>query len=234
MATAPPAQRWLLIEQPGPWGREALLESRFDASVAPELAARARAEHVRLLLIRRPGGRLADSDRRWAYADARPGREGLWWSTRTADADLLTAPWDGSVASRRDRTDLPRLHARRARRLLRAARAPAGPRAARAGSRRRVGVQPPRRGPLRGERAGAPARLLLRAGARGRRGRRRRTRAGRGGAALAAGPGRRPPARDRPPSSTPARSSASSASRTCRSPTSRRSPARAPRSSAGR
>jgi Sucrase/ferredoxin-like len=97
VATAPPAQRWVLIEQPGPWGREALLESRFDAAVAPELAARARAEHVRLLLIRRPGGRLADSGQRWAYADARPGREGLWWSNRAADADLLTAPWDGST-----------------------------------------------------------------------------------------------------------------------------------------
>ena len=97
VATAPPAQRWLLIEQPGPWGREALVESRFDAAVAPDLAARARAEHVRILLVRRPGGRLADSDHRWAYADARPGREGLWWSTRTADAELLTAPWDDSV-----------------------------------------------------------------------------------------------------------------------------------------
>lgn len=97
VSTAPPAQRWLLIEQPGPWGREALLQSRFDAAVAPELAARARAEHVRLLLIRRPGGRLADSDSRWAYADGRAGRQGLWWSTRVADAELLTAPWDGSV-----------------------------------------------------------------------------------------------------------------------------------------
>ena len=97
MATASPAQRWVLIEQPGPWGREALAESRFDAEVAPLLAKRSRAENVRLLLVRRPGDRLADSGRRWAYADSRPGREGLWWSTRAADADLLTAPWDGSV-----------------------------------------------------------------------------------------------------------------------------------------
>jgi hypothetical protein len=97
VATAPPAQRWVLIEQPGPWGRDALTESRFDADVAPELAHRARAEGVRLLLIRRPGGRLADSGHRWAYADSRPGREGLWWSVRTSDADLLTAPWDGSI-----------------------------------------------------------------------------------------------------------------------------------------
>jgi hypothetical protein len=97
IATAAPATRWLLIEQPGPWGRDALAESRFDAAVAPALARRSRAENVRLLLIRRPGDRLADSGRRWAYADARPGREGLWWSVRATDGDLLAAPWDGSV-----------------------------------------------------------------------------------------------------------------------------------------
>ena len=97
VATAAPAQRWVLIEQPGPWGRDALQESRFDPAVAPLLARRSRAENVRLLLVRRPGGRLADSGRRWAYADSRPGREGLWWSVRSADADLLEAPWDGSV-----------------------------------------------------------------------------------------------------------------------------------------
>ncbi|TQN43430.1 hypothetical protein FHU33_2875 [Blastococcus colisei] len=99
VATASPAQRWLLIEQPGPWGRDALTESRFDAEVAPLLARRSRAEGVRLLLVRRPGDRLADSGRRWAYADSRPGHEGLWWSVRTSDADLLTAPWDGSVGA---------------------------------------------------------------------------------------------------------------------------------------
>src|SRR3954470_20367559 len=103
VATASPAQRWLLIEQPGPWGRDALVESRFDRSVAPELARRSRAENVRLLLIRRPDERLADSGRRWAYADSRPGQEGLWWSVRATDADLLTAPWDGSVGQRADR-----------------------------------------------------------------------------------------------------------------------------------
>jgi hypothetical protein len=97
VATASPVQRWLLIEQPGPWGRDALIESRFDQRVAPALARRARAENVRLLLVRRPGDRLADSGRRWAYGDSRPGHEGLWWSVRTSDDELLTAPWDGSV-----------------------------------------------------------------------------------------------------------------------------------------
>ena len=103
VATASPAQRWLLIEQPGPWGRDALDESRFDQAVAGQLARRSRAENVRLLLVRRPGERLADSGRRWAYADSRPGHEGLWWSARASDADLLTAPWDGSVGERADR-----------------------------------------------------------------------------------------------------------------------------------
>ena len=70
-ATASPTQRWLLIEQPGPWGRDALTESRVDPQVAGELARRSRAEGVRLLLVRRPGDRLADSGRRWAYADSK-------------------------------------------------------------------------------------------------------------------------------------------------------------------
>jgi hypothetical protein len=97
IATASPVQRWLLVEQPGPWGRDALLQSRFDARIAPLLAERARREDVRVLLVRRPGDRLSDAGGRWAYADSRPGREGLWWSVRSSDADLLTAPWDGSV-----------------------------------------------------------------------------------------------------------------------------------------
>src|SRR3954451_11761672 len=97
VATASLAQRWVLIEQPGPWGRDALEQSRFDHGVSPLLARRSRAENVRLLLVRRPGDRLTDSGRRWAYVDSRPGREGLWWSVRTGDADLLDAPWDGSV-----------------------------------------------------------------------------------------------------------------------------------------
>lgn len=97
VATAPPARRWLLVEQPGPWGRDALLESRFDRRVASRLAARARELGVRIQLVRRPGERLTDSGRRWAIADTTPGRESLRWSTRADDAELLQLPWDGSV-----------------------------------------------------------------------------------------------------------------------------------------
>jgi hypothetical protein len=73
------------------------VQSRFDPQVAPLLARRSRAEGVRLLLVRRPDDRLADSGRRWAYVDSRPGHEQLRWSVRSADADLLDVPWDGSV-----------------------------------------------------------------------------------------------------------------------------------------
>src|ERR687894_3132490 len=102
VATASPAQRWLLVEQPGPWGMDALTQSRFDPAAATRLAHRARAEGVRVLLVRRPGDRLADSQRRWAYVDGRPGVEGVWWSVRDSDAELVDAPWDGSAGQRAD------------------------------------------------------------------------------------------------------------------------------------
>lgn len=99
VATAPPARRWVLVEQPGPWGADALMQSRFDPAVAPRLARRALAEEVRLVLVRRPGDRRPDSGRHWAYADGRPGRERLRWSVRSSDAELLDVPWDGSVGA---------------------------------------------------------------------------------------------------------------------------------------
>jgi hypothetical protein len=99
VATAPPARRWLLVEQPGPWGRDALLESRFDRRVASRLAARARELGMRIQMIRRVGERLAESGMRWAVADTTLGRETVWWSTRESDAELLQLPWDGSVGT---------------------------------------------------------------------------------------------------------------------------------------
>jgi len=55
MATASRVRRWLLVEQPGPWGREALLESRLDDTIARALRSRARRANTRVVLIRRPG-----------------------------------------------------------------------------------------------------------------------------------------------------------------------------------
>src|SRR3954467_4635612 len=98
-APPPPARRWLLVEQPGPWGRDALLESRFDRRVASRLAARARELDMRIQLIRRAGDRLSDSRQRWAVADTTPGRETVRGAPRETDAELLQLPWDGSVGT---------------------------------------------------------------------------------------------------------------------------------------
>jgi hypothetical protein len=70
-ATASLVSSWLLIEQPGAWGPDALSDSRFPASIASELQARA--SGVRILLIRR---RTASSEEP-IYFKAHSGGEGL-------------------------------------------------------------------------------------------------------------------------------------------------------------
>jgi len=85
-ATAAPAERFVLVEEPGAWGRNALRESRLDSSVLAGLLARCHDANARLLLIRR-AHRPAES-RRWAIADARPGSEATWWGTFEADDEL--------------------------------------------------------------------------------------------------------------------------------------------------
>jgi hypothetical protein len=53
--TASRVRGWVLLEQPGPWGREAVLESQLDRDLARALHRAAEAARVRLLLIRRSG-----------------------------------------------------------------------------------------------------------------------------------------------------------------------------------
>jgi hypothetical protein len=54
-ATAAAARTWLLVEQPGPWGRKALTASRLDREVGRALDRLAGGTGVRVALIRRPG-----------------------------------------------------------------------------------------------------------------------------------------------------------------------------------
>ncbi|SDR99218.1 hypothetical protein SAMN04489717_1265 [Actinopolymorpha singaporensis] len=78
--SAATATTWLCIEQPGPWGADALVESHLDVELGGELAARAKGTGVRIQLIRRPG-RHADAHppatlpggRRVFVAHTRPG-----------------------------------------------------------------------------------------------------------------------------------------------------------------
>ena len=54
-ATASRVRRWLLVEQSGAWGHDALRESQLPVGVADALADRARAAGVRVLLVRDRG-----------------------------------------------------------------------------------------------------------------------------------------------------------------------------------
>ena len=93
-ATAAPAERFVLVEEPGAWGRNALRESRLGANVLAGLLARCHSANARLLLVRR--AHRPTESRRWAVADARPGFEATWWGTFDDDSELCdldpTAP----------------------------------------------------------------------------------------------------------------------------------------------
>lgn len=78
LGTASRVRRWLLVEQPGAWGREALTESHVPPAVADPLRRAAEAHRTRVLLVRRsfqpePGGErcafLVRSDRHVAWAE---------------------------------------------------------------------------------------------------------------------------------------------------------------------
>ncbi|MEX0790401.1 MAG: sucrase ferredoxin [Actinomycetota bacterium] len=55
--TAPTSQAWVLLEQPGAWGPDALSESSIDPGVGAELTRISKAENFRILLLRRSAGR---------------------------------------------------------------------------------------------------------------------------------------------------------------------------------
>jgi hypothetical protein len=86
--TAAPAQRFLLVEQPGAWGRNAVRESRLAADVASALLERSWQAGARVLLIRRIL-REPPEPRRWAVADSRAGFERVWWGEFTDERELL-------------------------------------------------------------------------------------------------------------------------------------------------
>jgi hypothetical protein len=86
-ATAAPAERFVLVEQPGAWGRNALRESRLSTPIVTDLLARCHSAGARLLLIRR-AHRGPGTPRRYAIADARPGSEATWWGTFEEDEEL--------------------------------------------------------------------------------------------------------------------------------------------------
>ncbi len=90
--TAAFARSWLAVEQPGPWGREALSASHLDEGVARELTALAAGTGVRIVLIRRPGShpdRHRPVPRHVYLAHTAPGRTWLERTTVTDPKQLL-------------------------------------------------------------------------------------------------------------------------------------------------
>ena len=98
--TASRVRGWVLLEQPGPWGREAVTESRLDPDMGRALDRAAAAAHLRLLLIRRPG-RGASQPHACFVAHTSRGRR--WLERRRLDdpAELLELDMAAVVAGER-------------------------------------------------------------------------------------------------------------------------------------
>lgn len=88
LATASTVERWLLVEQPGPWGADALVESGLPALVAEELGRTTREADIRAVLIRRPDGRSGTS-REAFLVTTRPGDRRIQRVRFDDPADLL-------------------------------------------------------------------------------------------------------------------------------------------------
>jgi hypothetical protein len=99
--TASVVRGWVLLEQPGPWGVEAVTESRLDRDLARALHRKAAAAGLRLLLIRRPG-RGGEGEPAGCFV-AHTSRRDRWLERRRLDdpAELLELDMARVVAGER-------------------------------------------------------------------------------------------------------------------------------------
>ena len=98
--TAPHRPVWALVEHPGPWGREAVLDAPWPQDgFGSALQARFDAAGVRAVLARRPGTRERGAPARPAVVLGRYG-DGRWTATTTlaAPSDLLDLDWTALAA----------------------------------------------------------------------------------------------------------------------------------------
>jgi hypothetical protein len=98
--TASRVRGWVLLEQSGPWGGEAVTQSRLDRDLASALSRAAEAARARLLLIRRPG---RAAGRHPACFVAHTGQSDRWVEGRRLDdpAELLALDMAKVVAGER-------------------------------------------------------------------------------------------------------------------------------------
>jgi hypothetical protein len=101
--TAATATAWLCLEQPGPWGRDAIVQSHLDPELGAELQRRAAGTGVRILLIRRPGKHADDhlpATRRLYLASAKPGASWLEQADLTSPEEALELDFEALGAGR--------------------------------------------------------------------------------------------------------------------------------------
>lgn len=86
--TAPVATSWIVVEQPGPWGRKAVTESHLDPVLGAALDTAASAHGGRVALVRRPG----------RHPDAGPAPRHVWLASTRPGASWLLGGWVDDVA----------------------------------------------------------------------------------------------------------------------------------------
>jgi hypothetical protein len=95
-ATASQVDRWLLVEQSGPFSAESVPASRITPEALLHLSRLANSAEARLVLIRRPPGLEAEPGVRIFYADVRPDHERLRTLLLADEAALATVTLDGA------------------------------------------------------------------------------------------------------------------------------------------
>jgi hypothetical protein len=107
--TSPHARLWVLVEQPGPWGRDALVESRLPVEIGRALAAAADGRPARVGLIRSVGAHVdtGGGSRRLLVARTDAGR--AWLASRRVDdvRSLTHLDVDALLDADASPTDLP-------------------------------------------------------------------------------------------------------------------------------
>ncbi|WP_232549012.1 sucrase ferredoxin [Propioniciclava soli] len=103
--TATVAQFWVALEQPGPWGREALTESHLDPALGRAVGDEAAAAGGRVLLMRAPGHHAVEegfASRRVFVAGGLAGDPWLLEGVALAPDAVLRLPWDDLAVGDRD------------------------------------------------------------------------------------------------------------------------------------
>ena len=94
---APGLRRWLLVEDPSPWGADALRENGLPENVNTHLRALSRGvSDLRVLLVR---GEATAGPRRVAVVHAAPGARGERWFTVDDPREIVDLPLESALAS---------------------------------------------------------------------------------------------------------------------------------------